>query len=115
MKKNKCVRCGHEWWPRTPEKPRNCGKCKVAYWWRPARVAKQRQPGPVGAPRKYPVDTIEIGQSVLLPWHRDAVDMTNYERKNRSMNMAVRSYARRAGKEFIMTGEPSGLRVYRKS
>lgn len=28
-------RCGHEWLPREPEKPRVCPKCKSANWDRP--------------------------------------------------------------------------------
>jgi predicted Zn-ribbon and HTH transcriptional regulator len=27
-----CLRCGHEWWPRTPEEPLICPKCKTPYW-----------------------------------------------------------------------------------
>ena len=32
MKKMKCLRCGHEWYKRRPEKPRICPKCKSADW-----------------------------------------------------------------------------------
>lgn len=32
MKKNICKRCTHEWYPRTPEKPLICPKCKSPYW-----------------------------------------------------------------------------------
>ncbi|MEM0171614.1 MAG: hypothetical protein QXV57_03535 [Thermoproteota archaeon] len=28
----KCKRCGHEWYPRKPEKPRICPRCKSPYW-----------------------------------------------------------------------------------
>jgi predicted Zn-ribbon and HTH transcriptional regulator len=27
-----CKRCGHKWYPRKPEKPRVCPKCKSPYW-----------------------------------------------------------------------------------
>jgi predicted Zn-ribbon and HTH transcriptional regulator len=27
-----CLRCGAEWWPRTPEKPKTCPKCRSPYW-----------------------------------------------------------------------------------
>ena len=30
-------RCGHEWLPREPEKPRVCPKCKSANWDRPKK------------------------------------------------------------------------------
>jgi Zn finger protein HypA/HybF involved in hydrogenase expression len=28
----KCLRCQHEWIPRTRRKPRVCPKCKSPYW-----------------------------------------------------------------------------------
>jgi len=28
---NSCLRCGHEWEPKL-EEPRQCPKCKSAYW-----------------------------------------------------------------------------------
>jgi hypothetical protein len=30
-------RCGHEWLPRSGEKPRVCPKCKSPYWDRPKK------------------------------------------------------------------------------
>lgn len=27
-----CLRCGHCWYPRKPEKPTVCPKCKSPYW-----------------------------------------------------------------------------------
>ena len=32
MKKYKCKRCNHEWYPRKPSKPITCPNCKSAYW-----------------------------------------------------------------------------------
>ena len=32
-----CKRCGYEWYPRTPQKPKVCPKCKSAYWDTPKR------------------------------------------------------------------------------
>lgn len=39
MKKLQCLRCGHDWYPRSPKKPKVCPnpKCKSPYW------NKQRQ------------------------------------------------------------------------
>ena len=33
----KCTRCGYEWYPRTPQKPKYCAnkKCRSPYWNRP--------------------------------------------------------------------------------
>lgn len=38
----KCTRCGHKWYPRKPQKPRNCANkmCNSPYWDRPRRKAK---------------------------------------------------------------------------
>ena len=35
MKKYKCIRCGHTWYPRSPKKPRWCPKCNSPYWDKP--------------------------------------------------------------------------------
>ena len=32
MEKLKCKRCGHQWYPRKPKKPKVCPKCKSPYW-----------------------------------------------------------------------------------
>jgi predicted Zn-ribbon and HTH transcriptional regulator len=36
-------RCGHEWFPREPEKPRVCPKCKSPNWDRPKKFVRKRQ------------------------------------------------------------------------
>lgn len=35
-------RCGHEWFPRTPERPRVCPKCKSANWDRPFKFRHRK-------------------------------------------------------------------------
>lgn len=35
IQKKVCLRCGHEWFPRTPNEPRVCPKCKSPYWNKP--------------------------------------------------------------------------------
>jgi len=40
MKKEKCLRCKHEWYKRTPEKPIVCPKCKNPYWDKPRKDEK---------------------------------------------------------------------------
>jgi predicted Zn-ribbon and HTH transcriptional regulator len=27
-----CLRCGHHWFPKKPEKPKRCAKCTSPYW-----------------------------------------------------------------------------------
>lgn len=34
--KNKCVRCLHEWMPRTETKVLSCPKCKSYFWDKPS-------------------------------------------------------------------------------
>ena len=40
----KCLRCGYEWYPRSPEPPQRCAskKCRTPYWNKP----KVKQSGP---------------------------------------------------------------------
>jgi ribosomal protein L37AE/L43A len=47
-----CLRCEHTWVPRTGEYPRQCPKCRSAYWDRP-RTHPQRRPKYLG-PRREP-------------------------------------------------------------
>jgi hypothetical protein len=32
ISERKCLRCGHEWYPKVPGTPLRCGKCKTPYW-----------------------------------------------------------------------------------
>ena len=32
LKKYKCVRCNHKWFPRKESEPVVCAKCKSPYW-----------------------------------------------------------------------------------
>jgi len=38
----RCLRCGHEWVPRSKDKPRSCAnpKCRSVYWDRPRKGAR---------------------------------------------------------------------------
>lgn len=36
-----CLRCGHHWIPRKPERPRICPKCKSPYWDKPRRKTRE--------------------------------------------------------------------------
>lgn len=35
IKKQKCLRCDYEWWPKTLQPPVVCAKCRSKYWNRP--------------------------------------------------------------------------------
>lgn len=41
LKQQKCLRCGHTWWPRQTERPRVCPKCQSAYWDAPRKREAQ--------------------------------------------------------------------------
>jgi len=45
MKSHTCTRCNHTWYPRTPDKPRVCPKCKSPYWSDPKRTKKDKKEG----------------------------------------------------------------------
>ena len=32
IEKKKCLRCDHEWWPKSPQEPKICPGCKSIYW-----------------------------------------------------------------------------------
>jgi predicted Zn-ribbon and HTH transcriptional regulator len=36
-------RCGHEWYPKTNEKPRVCPKCKSANWDKPYKFRRGKR------------------------------------------------------------------------
>ena len=111
-----CARCGHEWWTRTPKRPRRCAGCKCLHWERPARVPKVHGPaGPVGKPRVYHIDMLEVGESTILEFHWLPNGQPD-TRKNASMQSAITSYGRRSGKTFerLVIGV-RGIRVTRLS
>jgi len=38
-----CLRCGHEWHPRTNRRPIACGKCKSPYWNTPRKEQREQE------------------------------------------------------------------------
>ena len=38
-----CLRCGHTWYPRTPDLPKNCSnkRCRSPYWNRPRQLKRK--------------------------------------------------------------------------
>jgi len=35
VRKQRCLRCGYEWYPRTTMLPKKCARCASPYWNRP--------------------------------------------------------------------------------
>ena len=113
-----CVRCQARgkpctWIRRTVEQPKRCPKCGSPYWWRPARIAKVRIVGPVGAPVKYPIQGLEVGYKITIPWPKLPNGVID-SKKLSSIHSAISSYGRRSGKKFKHNeGSGSGLTVVR--
>ena len=42
IEKQQCLRCGYEWYPKQPELPKRCARCRSPYWNKP----KWKQSGP---------------------------------------------------------------------
>ena len=83
--KLKCVRCGHEWYPRLPE-IRICPKCKSAFWDR-ERKQKNTLEGKSSAPRRREKgESMNIGEEIKrgvvvpnfepVPWRREEPEKT---------------------------------------
>lgn len=110
----KCARCGHEWYQRTPEKPRRCAGCKCLYWERAARVPRvHHEPGKLGAPLKFPeLDTLQPGGMVLLKWGTNAAGMPDLKHNAKLSRCASRKAARE-GWSIRFEPKPQGLCVIR--
>ena len=39
----KCTRCGHVWYPRQPQNPEVCPKCKSPYWNKPRKERAKKK------------------------------------------------------------------------
>ena len=102
-----CVRCDYKWLPRKLTRPDRCAKCHAKYWWRPARVAitAPESTQPVGRPRRYRVDLLNIGQSMTLPYE----DVPNVL----SCKQSISAYERHSGRRFKLTTSPAGIKATR--
>lgn len=109
-----CERCGHEWYPRKPQRPRRCAKCTALYWNRPARIPKTpREVGAIGRPMLFPgLAALEVGQVLLLPW----VALPNGQPDNAANARhlpAVNYHARKNGWHVNTWASAAGLKVER--
>ena len=111
-----CLHCGWEWASRLDRPPLKCPKCFTPNWQREKIIRPPRVRVPKGTghfPRKYPIDQIEIGGSIILPW---PITEDGRERDSaviHSMQCCVYQEERRFGKKFRMSGHPKGLLVER--
>jgi len=87
-------------------RPDRCAGCHAKYWWRAKRVSKlSLPPGPVGRPRRYPVDLLNVGQVMTIPIE----DVTNVL----SFKQCVGAHARKTGKKFEIVRTIGGYRINR--
>lgn len=113
MEKLTCVRCGHKWYQRTPQKPARCAGCKAFYWDRPARVAKIRVVGKMGAHSIYPFHDLEIGKGCLIAWPMTPDGKHVDSRRCSSIHSSLSAHARRTGKKFNKECAGRGISITR--
>lgn len=104
MEKHHCLRCGKDWVSRKIGRPERCGQCGAKYWWRYARprpVARDKQR--VGRPSKYPVGSLNIGQSMTLSVDNNAL----------SIHQSIKAYGLRHGTRYEVASTMAGLVVKR--
>ena len=63
-----------------------------------------------GRPRKYPIHTLEVGGSIVIPWLRDP--KTGYINQTPLLD-CLKQERRRFGKEFYTSPVQDGLKVTR--
>lgn len=53
IKMVRCLRCGHRWYPRTPERPATCASCRSPSWDKPPRkkIIRNANPDPNEIPQ----------------------------------------------------------------
>jgi hypothetical protein len=66
LRHQRCLRCEHRWWPRSPMRTLRCPGCKSPYWDRPRRTVQDGKKSPrreagatVAEPRKQAIGTGE--------------------------------------------------------
>src|SRR3990167_11257502 len=108
-----CERCGHDWHPKKPGKPRSCAKCTARYWDRPARIpARRGEPGPIGRPALYPaLQSLAVGAVIVLPWR--SLPNGQPDNANAKYNLAVNAHAKRHGWQVLTQATSAGLMVRR--
>lgn len=107
-----CLRCSHEWPSKMSITPSRCPRCDSRGWQTPAPPPKLHiERKPKGPSRVYPVDKLEIGQNMVIPWYRDP----GTEHLNNSINRSVMAYSHRSGRRLFTEATHKGLKVTRIS
>lgn len=90
---NHCQQCDYCWIPRTDERSKVCPRCHSRNW-----------DGTLIGRDQYNFTSIEVGQSRLYEWP---------EQKRHRLSMALRTFAWRTKRKFLMYPSPKGLEVKR--
>jgi len=108
-----CLHCGWIWVSRLPQPPRYCARCKRENWDKPLELRPQSiRRAAIESRRLYPIDKLEVGESMLIKWHAMPNGQPD-ERRNASIGRCVRQEEQRYNKQFRREPEPLGLRVTR--
>jgi len=114
IQKLKCERCGHEWFPRTSERPIRCAFCGIKYWWRPARIAQKFIPCRDGRLAENSVRDMVVGETRKFEYALDATGHPD-ERKNLSMLRSIKAQGVRANMVLFTQSMGRYLEVYRQA
>lgn len=114
MEKCKCVRCGHEWYQRKPNKPKRCAGCKYANWDMPATLPKESYRGVPGRPIKYPqLDALKIGDRCLVEWPPLEIHEPGYYYERRKVYPTIMNREKSLNWKFSTTANAYGIMVTR--
>ena len=114
MKIWECFKCGHEWASRQAVRPRSCAGCKVLKWWEPRKVPRKPRRTVMGRPPIYPLGTMQVGDTVLIPWYRYG-DGKIDARRNDNIHRAIAKYEQYNGVTFNTHPITTGLKIERAS
>ena len=97
-----CKVCGHDWFPRTLEKPKKCPKCQSINW--------EKE----GQRKKYYFEQLIVGEERLFEWYslpNGQPDLKSNVMRNRALTV----YQCQTGRKFIKKLIARGLIIRRVS
>ena len=108
-----CQRSQREWASRLGRRPIKCPCCQSPDWDRPKRPPLPPRAQPVRQRARYDFPTLEIGQSITLPWLGRELPDHQAHALNARRTSAFDAYARRMGYRVFSAGTPAGLQITR--
>lgn len=110
MEQHHCLRCNHDWYPRSPNKPRRCAYCNVLNWDKPPRAPKEPKKASLRVKKltEEEIESIKTKRQTFVPWGRTM----GQELKDQVGRLAVEfdltlrvDRMRKLGYAFIVTNE----------